>query len=71
VIRAHIFVRLEASFRLTSTAGSDEFSKSNDLTTRIVTAGPALQQLSFLAAQAADGVRRMAQDAIRKAAKVG
>jgi hypothetical protein len=61
VIRAHIFVRLEASFRLTSTAGSDEFSKSNGLTMRIVPAHPTPQQLSFLAVQAADGVRRMAQ----------
>jgi hypothetical protein len=53
--------RLEASSRLTSTAGSDEFSKSNDPTTRIVPAHPTLQQLSFLAAHAAVGVRRMAQ----------
>ncbi|HEX4054749.1 MAG TPA: hypothetical protein VHX86_10835 [Tepidisphaeraceae bacterium] len=60
-IGAHNVARPEASFRLTCTAGSDEFSKSIDLTMRIVPALPTLQQLSVLAAQAADGVRKLAQ----------
>jgi hypothetical protein len=60
-IGAHNPQRPEASFRLTSTAGSDEFSKSNGLTRRIVPAHSTLQQLSFLAAQAASGERKLAQ----------
>jgi hypothetical protein len=56
-IGAHNPERPEASFGLAPEVPSCQRATYRS----IVTAGPALQQLSFLAAQAAAGVRRMAQ----------